>query len=362
MEIKLNLQLFAGDEKTEKPTYKKRRDAREEGQIVQSKELSTVAILFSCFLGLKLFGGFITKNMADVMAKTFGNLNGFEEFMNPNNNMHNTINIFAIFVLTILPVLLVAFVSSLLVSYAQVGFLFTTKPLKWKLDKLNPIEGFKRIFSKKGLVELVKSVLKIVLVGSIAISYAKSQITRIVKYPDMSSLGFYSNFASLIYEFVLRILGVLLLISVLDYFYQWRSHEKNLMMTKQEIKEEFKQAEGDPHIKGKIKQKQREMAMSRMMQEVPTADVIITNPTHFAVAIKYDVNASDAPIVVAKGMDLIAQKIKSIGTENEIPLVENKPLARTLYANVDIGHPISEDLYEAVAEVLAYVYSLRDKH
>ena len=217
------------------------------------------------------------------------------------------------------------------------------------------------MFSKRALVELVKSILKIVLVGYIAINYALSQMTRMIKYPDMAPLNFFINFADLIYGFVLRILGVLLLLSFMDYFFQWREHEKNLKMSKQELKEEYKQTEGDPIVKGKIKEKQRQMAMSRMMQDVPTADVIITNPTHYAVAIKYDQDKLDAPYLVGKGVDIIAENIKNVAKENDVPIVENKHLARTIYASIEIDEAIPPELYEAVAEVLAYVYSLKDE-
>lgn len=177
----------------------------------------------------------------------------------------------------------------------------------------------------------------------------------------METFSFFVNFANLIYGFILRILGVLLLLSFMDYFFQWREHEKNLMMSKQELKEEYKQTEGDPIVKGKIKQKQREMAMSRMMQDVPSADVIITNPTHYAVAIKYDRDKFDAPYLVAKGLDIIAENIKKVAKENDVPIVENKPLARGIYASIEINDAIPEELYEAVAEVLAYVYSLKNE-
>lgn len=361
MEYKMDLQLFAEGEKTEKPSPKKRRDGREEGQILQSKEINTVVILFSCFLALKIFGGFMTNELSKFMVNMFEELADVETFLDPSNLMINALGILTIFTIVIGPMLMVAFISSLIVNYFQVGFLFTTKTLKIKLDRLNPVEGFKKMFSKKALVELVKSVLKVGLVGYIAYSYGLSQMTRIVKYPNMQPLAFFINFSNLIYGFVLRILGILLLLSFMDYFFQWREHEKNLMMSKQELKEEYKQTEGDPIIKGKIKEKQRQMAMSRMMQDIPTADVIITNPTHYAVAIKYDKDKFDAPYLVGKGVDLIAQNIKKLAKENDIPIVENKPLARGIYASIEIDDAIPEELYEAVAEVLAYVYSLKNE-
>lgn len=361
MIYKMNLQLFAEDEKTEKPSAKKRRDAREEGQILQSKEVNTVVILFSCFLALKMFGGFMTTQLSKMMTDIFNGIGNTESLLDPNNLMLNSLKLIMIFSIVMAPILMVAFFSSLVINYAQVGFLFTTKTLKIKLDRLNPIEGFKKMFSKRALVELVKSVLKIILVGYIAIDYGYSQMTRMIKYPGMEPLSVFINFSNLIYGFVLRILGVLLLLSFMDYFFKWREHEKNLKMSKQELKEEYKQSEGDPFIKGKIKEKQRQMAMSRMMQDVPSADVIITNPTHYAIAIKYEQDKFEAPYIVAKGVDLIAENIKKIATENSIPLFENRFLARTLYDSIDIGEAIPEELYEAVAEVLAYVYSLKDE-
>jgi len=361
MILKINLQLFAADEKTEKPSAKKRRDAREEGQILQSKEFNTVASLFACFFGLKIFGGFMNTELSKLMVDIFREISNVEIFLNPNNLMINFLKILTIFSIITAPILLVAFMAALLMNYMQVGFLFTTKTLKIKLNRLNPIEGFKKMFSKRALVELVKSVLKIILVGYVSINYANSQVVRMINYSNMNILDAFVNFSNLIYNFILRILGVLLLLSFMDYFFKWREHEKNLKMSKQELKEEYKQSEGDPFIKGKIKEKQRKVAMSRMMQDIPKADVIITNPTHYAIAIKYDKNSFEAPYVIGKGVDIIAGNIKKIAKENDIPIVENKLLARTIYHTTEIGDVITEDLYEAVAEILAYVYSLKDE-
>lgn len=210
-------------------------------------------------------------------------------------------------------------------------------------------------------MDLFKSVIKVILAVYVAYSYIKDNITKILQYPQMELVESLVGFSNLTYNVLIRVLGVLLVIAIIDYFFQWRQHEKSLMMSKQELKEEYKQTEGDPLIKSKIKERQRRLAMSRMMQEVPKADVIITNPTHYAVALKYDREKFEAPYVVAKGVDLIAENIKKIAKENDIPIVENKPLAQTLYNNIEIGQMITEDLYEAVAEVLAYVYSLKDE-
>ena len=360
MILKLDLQLFS--EKTEKPTPKKRRDAREEGQILQSKEINTVVILFSCFIGLKVFGGFMSEQLKKFMVDIFSEINNTDVFLNYNNLMINFLKILTVFIVVSAPILVVAFLSSLIINYFQVGFLFTNKTLKIKLNRLNPIEGFKKIFSKRALMELVKSILKLGLVGYVTINYGKNQITRIVKLSSMEPIESFINFSNLLYGFIVRILSVLFVLAIMDYIFQWRQHEKNLMMSKQEIKEEYKQTEGDPFIKGKIKERQRRMAMSRMMQDIPKADVIITNPTHYAVAIKYDKDKFLAPYILGKGVDLIAENIKKIAKENMIPIVENKPLARAIYDSIDIGDIITEDLYEAVAEVLAYVYSLKDEN
>lgn len=362
MLFKLNLQLFSEGDKTEKPSPKKRSDAREEGQIVQSKEINTVVILFVCFLALKFLGGFLVLEFEKLFEGIFSNLDKTDIFLHEDNIRRNFLNIVKIIGITSLPILMVSFLGALVVNYAQVGFLFTTKPLKWKLDRLDPIQGFKRLFSKKAIFELLKSILKIVLVGFVAYKYVNNQMNRIISYPGYETISFLSNFANLVYKAMTNILGILLALSIMDYFFQWRSHEKNLMMTKQELKEEYKQAEGDPMIKGKIKERQRQMAMSRMMQDIKSADVIITNPTHFAVAIKYDPSKYDAPYLLGKGQDLIAQNIKEVARENEIPIVENKPLARAIYADVEINEFIPEELYELVAEVLAYVYSLKEEY
>ncbi len=361
MILKIDLQLFADSDKTEKPTPKKRREAREEGQILQSKEINTVVILFCCFIGLNIFGNFMYIQLERFMINIFNEINNVDKILDQNNLFNNYLRVATNLIIIISPILAVAFMSSLIINYAQVGFLFTNKTLKIKLNRLNPIEGFKKIFSKRAFFELIKSILKIFLVGYIAYNFIYEQIYKIVQYPNMESFETFINFTNLTYTFAMKILSILFILSIIDYIFQWREHEKNLMMTKQEIKEEYKQTEGDPFIKGKIKERQRKIAMSRMMQDVAKADVIITNPTHYAVAIKYDKDSIDAPYVVAKGIDIIAENIKKTAKENNIPLVENILLARTLYNTIEIGDMITEDLYEAVAEILAYVYSLKDE-
>lgn len=359
--IEIKLQLFSEGEKTEKPTPKKRREAREDGQIVQSKEINSVVILFACFLGIKIFGGMISFQLQNFLITIFNEIQNVESFFNSDTLNVNGLKIVSTLGLMVLPILGVAFLAALIINYLQVGFLFTTKTLKIKMDRLNPIEGLKKIISKRALMELVKSILKILLVSYVAYDYIKENILEIIKYSTLETYQFYVSFSTLIFGFVVKLLSTLMFLAILDYIFQWKQHEDKLKMSKQEIKEEYKQTEGDPVIKGKIKEKQRSIAMNRMMQDIPKADVIITNPTHYAIAIKYDKESYSAPYILAKGADLIAQNIKKIAKENSLPIVENKFLARTIYKTLDIGDVIPEELYEAVAEVLAYVYGLKNE-
>ncbi|NLW22298.1 MAG: flagellar biosynthesis protein FlhB [Tissierellia bacterium] len=360
MDIKINLQLFADAEKTEKPTPKKRRDTREEGHVLQSKEISAAFILLSTFLGIKIFGRLIFDFIIDFILDVYKQIENVDQLFWEDNLMKNSLKIITFYIGTIAPILLVSLLSGLIINYLQVGFLFTTKPLGIKFNRINPIEGFKRIFSKRALVELVKSILKVILIGYVAYSFINKNMEEIVSLSKLDKNVMLSTFVSLLFGFSIRVIGMLIILALFDYLFQWREYEKNLMMTKEELKEEYKQTEGDPQIKAKIRERQRKIAMARMIQEVPKADVIITNPTHIAVALKYDRDLYDSPYVVAKGAGIIAENIKRIGEENSIPLVENRELAWALYNTVDIGDLIPEELYEAVAEVLAYVYSLKD--
>lgn len=353
----INLQLFSG-EKTEEATPKKKSDAREKGQVFQSKEINTAIVLIALFYALKTFGHYMLNYLLGFTTTMYGHYLFDEGVFTTEGIKLMFYKIVITTAMIVVPITTVALITGLILSYAQVGFLFTTKTLEFKLSKLNPVEGFKKLFSKKSLVELLKSLVKIFVVGYVIYSYALAQIVTIINLPDVNVGGIVAYLGKAVVSIALRAGGVLFVMAVFDYMYQRWSHNKELKMSKQEVKEEHKQSDGDPQIKSKIKQKQREMAMSRMMADVPQADVIITNPTHFAVAIKYDREISDAPYVLAKGQDLVAQNIKKIANENDVVIVENKVLARTLYSNVEIGYAIPEDLYQAVAEVLAYVYGL----
>lgn len=359
----IDLQLFAGDsgDKTEKATPKKRKDAREKGQVLQSKEINTALLLLSVFLGVKLFGGYIY-NSISLFLKTL-----ITEYAKTSDtfSISTVYKIFAeigtILLKTMGPLLAIALVTSLIVEYAQVGFLFTMKTLGFKFDRINPLKGIKRMFSMRSLVELLKSIIKVIIVGFVAYSYMAGETIKVLNLArmDIISVALYIVQASL--GVAIRICIALVIIAALDYLYQWWDFEKGLKMTKQEVKEEYKQMEGNPEIKSKIKQKQRQISMRRMLQDVPKADVVITNPTHFAVAIRYDEKKSAAPIVTAKGQDFMAMRIKEVAKENKIEIVENKQLARTLYSTVNIGEAIPPELYQAVAEVLAFVYSIKGK-
>lgn len=358
---KINLQLFASEEKTEKPTPKKRKESREKGQVLQSRELTTAILLLFAFLGLKLFGEYMIENLSIFSTKIFSDLSIYEELYNTDNLSVFFMDIISVTAKILLPLLAIIFTTALIVSYMQVGFLFTTKTLSFKLSRLNPIEGFKKIFSTKSLVELVKSSVKIFIVGYIVYKYVYDNFHIIYELFSLNVMEITKNIGALSFGIVIRAGGILLLLAAFDYWYQWIQQEKNLKMSKQEVKQESKQSDGDPLIKSKIKEKQRQMAMSRMMQDVPEADVIITNPTHYAIALKYDKNKFEAPYILAKGKDLVAGKIKEIAKESNIPTIENKPLARSLFASCEVGDFVPEKLYQAVAEVLAYVYNLNNK-
>lgn len=257
----------------------------------------------------------------------------------------------------LLGVAAVGFVCSAL----QVGLVFSNKALQPKATRLNPISGISRMFSARSAVELGKAIAKVLAIGCVVYSFMKDKYVVVVNMVGGDYRQTCSQIGELAYAVMLRATIAMFVIAAFDYMYQRYQHEKQLKMTKQEVKDDMKRTEGDPHIKSKIRQKQREIAQRRMMQEIPKADVVVTNPTHFAVAIKYDAEVSPAPIVVAKGQDLIAKRIKEIAMENNVPIVENKPLARALYASVEIGNEIPAELYQAMAEILAYVYRLSGK-
>ena len=351
-----DLQLFAG-EKTEEPTSKKRGDARKKGQVGRSQELSGVFVLIAGFFSMKVLGASIYDEIANYTIYIFGHLN---QGVDTESVMQIFIGMVAILAKTAFPIMLIIMVTGLAINLMQVGIMFTTEPLSFDLTKLNPINGFGRLFSKRALLELAKSVLKIIIIGFFIYSYLRDEILQMPKLIYMDLSVSLADMGGIILALAFKICVVYLIMAILDYAYQKWQTTQDLKMSKDEVKEEFKQSEGDPQIKGKIKQKQRQMAMQRMMREVPKADVIITNPTHFAVALRYE-QGMTAPLVTAKGQDLVAQKIKAVARDAGIAIVENRPLARALYAAVEIGASVPPELYKSVAEVLAYVYRLKRK-
>ncbi len=346
-------------EKTEKGTPKKRRDTRERGQVLKSQELTTAVMLTASFMALKFFGGGLVQGLEAYFTRMSGfdyiNTTAVDIALLSKVVSETMLN----FLLFMLPFLGVAFISALVVNYVQVGFLFTTKPLMPKFSKLNPIQGFKRIFSLKAIFELAKTTAKIAIIGFVVYSGYMAIFGKMPYIMNLSigeaALYLVDSALGIAFQAAIALFGI----GIADYLYQWYDYEKNLRMTKQEIKEETKMIEGDPKIKGAIKQKQREMSMRRMMQAVPTADVVITNPTHYAIALKYDESKSNAPMCVAKGKDHVAQRIKEIARENKVEIVENKPLAQALYVTVEVDREISGEFFQAVAEILAYVYKVK---
>ncbi len=358
----VNLQLFADSgDKTEKATPKKRRKAREEGQVLQSREMTSAIVLLCLFITMKVAGSYMYEQMYENFGVFFNGYQNLSDLFSIKGITKLSMNMILRFLKIVAPIFLVALITGIASGYAQVGFLFTTKPLSFKFSKLNPLNGFKKMFSIRSVTELVKSILKIVIIGYIGYTYLISEAKNILNTMDMDVISIATYICITSINVAIRMCMAMLLLGVLDYGYQWWEYEKNLKMSKQEIKEEHKESEGNPEVKGKIRQKQRQMALRRMLQDIPKADVVITNPTHFAVAVKYDPKASDAPRVVAKGQDYIALRIKEIAKENKVEIVENKPLARTLFSTVEIGDKIPPELFQAVAEVLAFVYGLKNK-
>ncbi len=367
--IKYNLQFFAEDangaEKSEQPTAKKLNDARKEGQVAKSQEVATAFSLLALFLILRLLYPFIGTNFEGVFERVYNNIPNVARTYNGFLPIATIVSILNNAILTMLlitaPFLIIGFLIAFLCDLVQVGFKPTSKPLQPKLSKLNPISGMKKIFSTRKLFELGKSLLKLAVMAAVIYSFFTGRTESLFLLYDMPLSQAIGLMGNLIISLGLRIAVAYMIIAFIDLIYQRRKFTKDMMMTKHEVKDEFKNSEGDPAVKSAQKRRMMEASRRRMMQQLPQADVVITNPTHYAVAIKYDAEESDAPIVVAKGADYLAQKIKEIARDNDVEIVENKPLARMLYANVEVGELVPPELYKAVAEVLAYVYHLKGK-
>lgn len=354
----VNLQYF-NQEKTEKATPRKKQEAREKGQVAKSADLSPALGLVVIFFTLFIAGSWMYESFQQMLRES---LTVYAHWDLTTTNLAVISQQLAFVGMKIVgPVFLVALVMAILFNYLQVGPLFTVEPLKLKLEKIDPIKGAKRILSLRSIVELLKAILKIsagLYVAYLILWRSKDQLLFLSQLPIQEVASFA---AGEVLKLGFSVGLLLIVLAVLDYGYQRYEHEKSLRMSKQDIKDEYKKTEGDPLIKSKIKERQRQMAMRRMMQELPKADVIITNPTHYAVAIRYDAEEMEAPTVIAKGKDFLALKIKELAKKHHIVTMENRPLARALYSQVEIGQQIPEDLFKAVAEVLAYVYKLQGK-
>lgn len=366
--LQYDLQFFAkegpGGEKTEPATDKKLKDAREEGQVAKSKEISTAVSLLALFIILKIWAGsmgmefienfnFVYSQMADYTKMIGGSISSRDFSILINSLMLRIIT-------TLLPVFAIGVVVGFVIEVIQVKWHPTAKPLKPKGSKINPINGLKRIFSKEKLFDLLKSLVKLVMIGYVVYSTLSEQIAQLFLLYDMQLVDAVSLFGGMAIDLGLKISAFYCIIGFADYLYQKWKFSEDMKMTKQEVKDEWKNAEGDPEIKGKQKRRMQEASRRRMMASIPQADVVITNPTHFAVALKYDPEYYDAPYVVAKGEDFLAMRIKEEARKNMVEIVENKPLARMLYYNVDLGAQIPPELYQTVAEILAIIYNKRN--
>ncbi len=347
-------------EKTEKATPKRKRDERKKGNVFMSKEVVTVASLLICFYSLKFLSPLISGVLQGSLRDYF-TMAGTTSHVVIDDIPHLMLQAFLTFFLAALPLMLISCLVATIFTLAQTKLLVTFKSLGFKADRINPLKGLKKMVSLRGMVELLKSILKITVLAVIVWNVLSAWIPTLPRMIDMSPEMAIAETGNAILNIVQQVSIVFVALAIFDYVYQWWDYEKNLRMSKQEIKEEYKQTEGDPKVKGQIKDRQQQMSRQRMMQNVPNADVVIRNPTHYAVAIQYDSEKHSAPVVVAKGVDSLALRIVAVAEENGVYVTENKPLARGLYESVELDREIPEKFYKTVAEVLAFVYSLRKK-
>lgn len=346
-------------EKTEQATPKRLQEMREKGQVAKSREVPSAAILIASLLIFYFLGSAMIKDFMELMEWSFANSAHFE--LQSGNFNWMLLELFRRGLKIVAPLFVALVAVGLLSNIAQVGFLFSTKAIAPKFSKLDPLKGFGRMVSKQALVELIKSLFKVAVVGCVTYLTVKDELDQIIPLMDKEIWSIMTYIGSVCFKILLRTCWVLIVLAVIDYVFQKWDFMQEAKMTKQEVKDEFKQREGDPLIKSRVRQAQREMAKRRMMEAVPKADVVITNPTHLAIALEYNTQNMSAPQLTAKGSRLMAERIKAIAQENNIPIVENKPLARALFKGVEIGQEIPAIFYKAVAEVLSYVYQLKNK-
>lgn len=348
----------SGGEKTEDPSSKRRDDFRKKGQIAQSKEVQTAALLTLTLLFWFFYLPTFWKGLTEMVFSGWQSSCGFE--VTPATIMNLAIALLLQLGLLIAPLFLLVLIIGFFSSFFQFGWVLTAKPLMPDFSKLNPISGMSRFVSKKSFIEVIKSLLKVTLIGWIAYSTVLDNFAEALILVDTSvgtTLGYLGRISTII---LAKVCALLIVMAFLDFLLVKWEMEQKMKMTKQELKEEFKQSEGDPHIKAQIRSIQQAMARKRMMADVPKADVIVTNPTHLSIAIRYNSKEMSSPRIIAKGADHVAMKIREVAREHDIPIIENPPVARLLH-KLDIGENIPEDLFKVVAEILAHVYSLKNK-
>ncbi|HAR64509.1 MAG: flagellar biosynthesis protein FlhB [Candidatus Margulisiibacteriota bacterium] len=350
---------MADPSKTENATPRRKQDARKKGQVAKSSEISATITFVAALLLLKFFGRGIMDQLKNYLQYILSHLHEMD--FTHQNVLAYEMDAFIKMAVILLPFMLIIALAAVGVNYAQIGFFFSFEPIKPSFNKINPFTGFARIFSKRGLEMLVKSLLKIVVISWIVYGVIKKAIPDLIPLIDSDLTSAFFTIADVCYQISLRVAIFFIIISIADYYWQRHTHEESLKMSKQEVKDESKRTEGNPQIKGEIRRRMRQMMRSRMMTSVPKADVVVTNPTHIAVALLYDADNMVAPKVVAKGAQLIAEQIKDLAKESGVPIIENKPLARTLFKTVEIGEEIPQDLFNAVAEILTYVNKLTGK-
>lgn len=344
-------------EKTEKATPKRREEARKKGQVAKSIELNSAVLLFVALI----FFYFNANSFKDTAIYSFNYFLNLPYHISLNNVGKLYADVMKIFFMFVGVFFILIVIVALLVNIAQTGIMISFERLNFDLEKLNPINGIKNLFSLRALGELAKSILKIIIIFSIMYFFVKAKYKSWLDLTDQPINVFTFSLAKNMFSITLYLVLFMIFLAILDYMYQKYIFERSIMMSKEEVKEEFKQMEGDPKIKAKIRKMQMELSRRRMMENVKTADVVITNPTHIAVALKYDQSKMNAPKVVAKGLDLVALRIKEIAIKNDVVVVENPPLAQSLYKQAQIDKEIPFELYEAVAKILSYVYNLKNK-
>lgn len=347
-------------EKTEQPTPRKRKELKDKGEVAKSRELPSVAVLLSALLALAFFGSYTYHHVEMIMKGTFSlpvlndlNVADFLIFAQKTAGR---------FILALSPVFAAIVVAAILSNIAQVGFILSGESITPKLSKIDPFKGFKRLFSKQAFMELFKSLVKLAVVGGVAFYTVKGEMENVSLLGEMALSSIVTYILNTFFKIFVRCTLAMIFLVIIDYAFQRWDFENRIKMSKQELKDEFKKTEGDPLIKSRIKSIQTEMARKRIMQAVPQADVVITNPTRLAVALKYDDANMNAPKLLVKGAGLLAKRIRSLAKEHHIPIVENKELAQSIYALVENDQEIPPTLYQAVAEVLAYIYRMKGNY